>query len=67
MKRKNTKRLTLNRESLRSLNPAHLVEAAGGFGSSSDNCTQSPCCTHGTSAGNPTYCICARCPSVPPC
>jgi hypothetical protein len=66
MKRKHSKRLTLNRESLRSLDPASLVEVVG-FASSSDNCTQSPCCTHGTSAGSPTYCICARCQSVPPC
>ncbi len=61
MKRKNGKRLTLSRESLRSLTRGDLTEVAGGFQSSSDNCTQSPCCTQGSSAGNPTYCICARC------
>lgn len=52
-------KLRLGRETVRELD---LGNAVGGFGSSSDQCTQSPNCTHGTSAAAPTFCICARCP-----
>lgn len=62
---KKVKKLALNREVLRTVDPNDLPKAMGGFGSSSDQCTTPGLCTTGTSAGSPTYCICPRCQSNP--
>lgn len=64
---KKVRKLSLNREVLRTVDPNDLARAVGGaFQSSSENC--STLCTTGQSAGNRTYCICPLCPSDnPPC
>lgn len=63
---KKVKKLSLNREVLRTVDPNELTKAVGGFQSSSEEC--STLCTTGMSAGNRTLCICAQCPSDnPPC
>ena len=60
---KKVKKLTVNREVLRTVDPNDLSQVAGGTQSSSENC--STLCTTGTSAGNRTYCFCPFCQSDP--
>ena len=61
---KKVKKLNLNREVLRTVDPNDLSKVAGGFASSSDEC--STLCTTGASAANQTLCFCPFCQSVPP-
>ncbi|HSN86815.1 MAG TPA: hypothetical protein VL025_08660 [Thermoanaerobaculia bacterium] len=60
---KKVKKLSLNREVLRTVDPSDLTKVAGGLASSSDACSQ--LCTTGASAGNRTLCICPFCESNP--
>jgi hypothetical protein len=60
---KKVRKLSLSREVLRTVDPNDLAQAAGGFGSSSDQCSTR--CTSGASAGNPTLCFCPYCQSSP--
>jgi hypothetical protein len=60
---KKVKKLTVNREVLRTVDPNELNQVAGGLQSSSEDC--STLCTTGTSAGARTYCICPFCQSNP--
>jgi hypothetical protein len=61
---KKVKRLNLNREVLRTVDPSELPKVAGGFGSSSENC--STLCTSGHSDGGHSFCLCPFCQTVPP-
>jgi hypothetical protein len=64
MNKKHRKKLSLNREVLRTLDPANLKEAAGGIQTTSDNCTV--LCTHPPgSDGGQSYCHCPFCQSLP--
>lgn len=60
---KKVRKLNLNREILRTVDPSELPKAAGGFGSSSDNC--STLCTTGHSDGGQSYCFCPYCQTSP--
>jgi len=60
---KKVKKLSLNREVLRTVDPNDLTKAVGGLQSSSDQCTE--LCTTGASAVNRTLCFCPECQSNP--
>lgn len=61
---KKVKKLSLNREVLRTVDPNDLSKAVGGLQSSSDEC--STLCTSGASQANQTLCFCPFCQSTPP-
>ena len=56
---KRRKKLNLSRETLRNLSPENLSDAAGGFVSTSDQCSLQ--CTGDNCTGAGTLCICPQC------
>ena len=58
--KKRSKKLNLNRETLRNLSPENLSDAAGGFRSTTDQCSLQ--CTGEVCTGAGSVCICAHCP-----
>jgi len=60
--KKRRKKLSLNRETLRNLSPENLSGAAGGYNSTSDQCTLQ--CTGEYCTGGGSACICPLCPDI---